>query len=251
MRRKIIAGNWKMNCIQSEAKTLIKDLQPSFNTGVEVIVFPPCIYVEGFIESGFEKINFGSQNHSQFALGAYTGEISASMLKSIGVQYALVGHSERREYFNETDELLRIKVDIALENDLKVIYCCGETIQIRQSGKHLSFVIDQLEKALSHLTVQQLENLIIAYEPVWAIGTGLTASSVQAQEMHNEIRRFFIKQWGQKSADSLHILYGGSLNSGNARELLSMPDIDGGLIGGASLKSEVFNEIISIAASLV
>ena len=251
MRLKIIAGNWKMNCVKDEAKLLVEAINSPLNEQVLVLVFPPILYLEGLIANEVSGIKFGAQNFSQYDSGAYTGEVSATMIKSVGVQFALIGHSERRGYFSETDEVLKSKIDQAIKNELNVIFCCGESLETRTAGMHNSFVLNQLKNALGHLNDSQVKNVMIAYEPIWAIGTGITATSLQAQEMHNEIRNFFEKHWNNQVASKLHILYGGSLNARNADELLSMPDIDGGLIGGASLKAEEFNTIISIAESLL
>ena len=186
----------------------------------------------------------GAQNCHQEAKGAYTGEISISMLQSVGVHYVILGHSERREYFGESDALLAAKVDTVLNAGLKPIFCCGEALPVREAEPHLGFVCAQVEAALFHLTAEQVSQVVIAYEPIWAIGTGRTASPEQAQEMHAAIRTLLAGKYGQVVADGISILYGGSVNAANAATLFSQPDVDGGLVGGASLKAAEFIQII-------
>lgn len=249
MRTKIIAGNWKMNCDAMQATQLIQSINAPDNSRIQVMVFPPFLYLERFIEMKYANIHTGAQNLARYNNGAYTGEISASMLKSIGVEYVLVGHSERREYFGETNEILKDKLDLAFEYGLKVIFCCGEPLSVRESATQAHYVLHQLKESIGHLDNEQLKHIIIAYEPIWAIGTGVNATEHQAQEMHEHIRDFVSTHWNENAAEAMHILYGGSLKPDNAQKLLVMPDIDGGLIGGASLKAADFNRIIDIAVA--
>lgn len=250
MRKRIVAGNWKMNKTFSEAETLLFDIADLLGEkrteGVEVVVCPPALYLELASDIAQQNdFNCGAQNLSQYKAGAYTGEISAEMIKSAGVKYAILGHSERRMYFGENDEVLAIKIDRALENNLLPIYCCGEVLEEREQERHFEVVEGQIEKALFHLTADQVKDIVIAYEPVWAIGTGKTASPAQAQEMHARIRAKLASQYGQEIANDISILYGGSCNPSNAQELFAQPDVDGGLIGGASLKAEDFVAIVN------
>ncbi|MDZ7739826.1 MAG: triose-phosphate isomerase [Bacteroidales bacterium] len=249
MRRKIVAGNWKMNKKLDEgialAKAVDSFMQDSKVPGVEVILCTPFIHLAHIAESlKADKLSCGAQDCSDKEAGAYTGETSASMIKSTGAQYVIIGHSERREYHEESDELLNAKINMALKNNLGVIFCCGEVLEEREKGNHFNIVKKQLEKGLSAISDAELTNIIIAYEPVWAIGTGVTASSEQAQEMHSYIRSVIRGIYGDKQSDNLTVLYGGSCKPGNAAELFSMKDVDGGLIGGASLKEEDFCKII-------
>lgn len=250
MRKKIVAGNWKMNKTLDEALALMSEVVNMINdevTGeVTVVVCPPAVYLntlKAYIPST-SRIALGAQNCHEKGSGAYTGEISAPILKSIGVQYVILGHSERRQHFGETNAQLADKVDAALDNDLIPIFCCGESLALRESGDYNDFVKGQLIESLFHLTPERLANLVIAYEPIWAIGTGLTASAGQAQDMHFEIRQHIASQYGDEIAQDLTILYGGSANEKNAAELFAQVDVDGGLIGGASLKSREFTNII-------
>lgn len=249
MRKQIVAGNWKMNKTAEEALILASEVvnmvKDEVNTDVQVIIAPPAIYLSTLQKYTETVANVGiaAQNCSNKASGAYTGEISASMLKSIGVTHVILGHSERREYFKETNEQLAEKVNIVLENGLTPIFCCGETLELRQGTEFLEFVAAQLTASLFHLSAEELLKVVIAYEPIWAIGTGLTASSEQAQEMHAYLRGHLASKYGQEVADSISILYGGSCNEKNAQELFACPDVDGGLIGGASLKSREFTNI--------
>jgi len=237
-----------MNKTHSEAIELVSEIVNStYNGSVHLVVIPPAVFVSEVEEMLLEtEVAVGVQNSSQFESGAYTGELSASMIKSIGAQYVLVGHSERREYFNETNEMLSIKVNQLLLNDLTPIFCCGEVLEEREKENHFNLIKDQLNKGLFHLDSAQILNCIIAYEPVWAIGTGVTASSSQAQEMHQFIRGLLVAKYGTEIAEKISILYGGSCKPSNAKELFSNPDVDGGLIGGASLVSTDF---IAIANS--
>lgn len=249
MRKNIVAGNWKMNKSFGEAETLICDILDGLDKINEpladVVICPPAVYLEMGVDLARETpVSMGAQNISQFASGAYTGEISATMLQSMDVQYCLIGHSERRQYFNETAAQLASKVDIALDNQLLPIFCCGEELAVREAGNHQNLVKSQIEKGLFHLSPEQFADVVIAYEPIWAIGTGVTASSDQAQEMHEFIRGIIAGKYGKEVADETTILYGGSCNAKNAKELFSKPDIDGGLIGGASLVAADFLTII-------
>jgi len=250
MRKKIVAGNWKMNKTFEEAQALLSEvinmIKDEVTGDVEVVVCPPAIYLTSFrqyITSG-GKISLGAQNCHEKASGAYTGEISAPMLQSIGVDYVILGHSERRQYFGETNAQLAEKVNIVLENGLKPIFCCGESRDLRENGDYIGFVKDQLTESLFHLSAESFAKVVIAYEPIWAIGTGLTASSAQAQDMHFELRQHIASQYGDVVAQDTTILYGGSANEKNAAELFSQPDVDGGLIGGASLKSREFTNVV-------
>lgn len=244
MRQKIVAGNWKMNKSFLEAEELLDEIaenHESYEGDVQLIICPPALYLE--LASDYAEqfpIHIGAQNVSEYAKGAYTGEISAAMLASMEVTHCIVGHSERRKYFNETDKTIAEKIKILLSFDITPIYCCGETLEQRKSGLHLETVADQMSQALFHLTSEEIEDIIIAYEPVWAIGTGENATPEQAQEMHDFIRRLLLDKYGNEEANSISILYGGSCNPQNAKELFAMPDVDGGLIGGASLNAKDF-----------
>lgn len=250
MRQKIVAGNWKMNKNLDEglklASELINMIQDELIDDVKIILAPPYIHLQSLskliTESG--NISLGAQNCHEKESGAYTGEISASMLKSVNVAYVIIGHSERRQYFNESNQLLAQKIDTLLKNNLRPIFCCGEPLEIREKDQHINYVVKQLEESLFHLSEEQFKNVVIAYEPIWAIGTGKTASTQQAQEMHAEIRRCIAGKFGSGAADDLSLLYGGSCTPQNAPELFACPDVDGGLIGGASLKSRDFTDII-------
>lgn len=249
MRKNIVAGNWKMNKSFGEAESLINDILDGYDKIEEnladVVICPPAVYLEMSVDLVRESpISIGAQNMSQFASGAYTGEISASMLQSMDVQYCILGHSERRKYFSETDAQLASKVDTALANQLLPIFCCGEELAQREAGNHFNVVKSQIENALFHLIPEQFADVVIAYEPIWAIGTGVTASPEQAQEMHAFIRGIIAGKFGKEVAEETSILYGGSCNAKNAKELFAKQDIDGGLIGGASLVAEDFLTII-------
>jgi triosephosphate isomerase len=214
-------------------------------SNTEVIIctpFPYLISVKN--QLGNSNIKVGAQNCSEHDSGAYTGEVSAAMIKSIDVPYVIVGHSERRQYFGETNKMLALKVDKALANSLTPIFCCGEPLEIREKGEHETLVKQQVEESLFHLSTDVLQKVVIAYEPVWAIGTGKTATSQQAQDMHLVIRKHLASKYGQSVADSISILYGGSVKADNAKELFACADVDGGLVGGASLKSREFVEIV-------
>ena len=205
--------------------------------------FPYLVSIKNLLGNN-TRISVSAQNCSEHEAGAYTGEVSAPMLKSIGVPYVILGHSERRQYFGEDAKLLAKKVDIALKNNLIPIFCCGEPLEVRESNGHEALVKKQVEESLFHLDGDTIQKVVIAYEPVWAIGTGKTASSQQAQDMHAVIRKHLASKFGQAAADNITILYGGSVGPANAKELFACPDVDGGLVGGASLKSRDFTEII-------
>jgi triosephosphate isomerase len=251
MRKKIVAGNWKMNKTYSEAIPLLYEIKDLLNKSKKqgaaaTIIAPPYLYVHDFYENtkGLKNFFIGAQNCSSEESGAFTGEISAAMIKSVGASYVIIGHSERRAYYKETHEELKKKVDISLKHNLNPIFCTGETADKRQANEQFSVVESQLSESLFHLTPEQFKKIVIAYEPVWAIGTGLTATTAQAQEMHHFIRTLIEKKYGKEIASDLTILYGGSCNEKNAAELFSCPDVDGGLIGGAALKAKEFVEII-------
>lgn len=247
MRKKVIAGNWKMNMLPNETINFIEELRPLVNdTENEVILCVP--YVDLFyaiLTAQGTNIKIGAQNIHFEESGAYTGEVSAKMLKAIGVEYVIIGHSERRQYFSETDETVNKKVKTALENDLKPIICVGETLSQREAGKTEKIITKQVELAIEGLQEKQVERLIIAYEPIWAIGTGKTATKEDANESIKAIRNKIAKIYGQTIADRVIIQYGGSVKSSNAKELFEMSDIDGGLVGGASLKAEEFSKIVN------
>jgi triosephosphate isomerase len=247
MRRKIVAGNWKMNKdLQGGielAKTVNRQIE---DNGVIVILCTPFIHlteVRNVITK--DSLFLGAQNCASEASGAFTGEVSAEMIKSTGAEYVIIGHSERRSYYHEDDALLNKKTKLALANELTPIFCCGEVLSERQSGIHVNVVRTQIEKGLFDLSPQDFGKVVIAYEPVWAIGTGVTASSAQAQEMHKVIRDLISEKYGNQVADNTSILYGGSCKPSNAAELFANPDVDGGLIGGASLSASDFMGIVT------
>ena len=244
MRRKVIAGNWKMNMLPNEAIDFINNLAPLVkNTQNEVIICVPFTDLFYALLTAQEtNIHIGAQNVHWEEKGAYTGEVSAEMLKSINTQYVIIGHSERRQYFNETDETVNLKVKSALKHGLKPIICVGETLEQKEEGKTIEVVTSQISKAMQSLTLEDLSNTIIAYEPIWAIGTGKTASSDDANESIKAIRSQINKDFG---TDDITILYGGSVNAENAKELFTMSDIDGGLVGGASLNADKFSKIVN------
>jgi triosephosphate isomerase len=251
MRKNIVAGNWKMNNDLAQTETLILDLKSQNKTspeasGTEVMIAPTYINLQPAVKQlEGNSIEVIAQNMHFAETGAYTGEVSASMLKSIGIKTVILGHSERRAYFNETDESLAKKVDTALANNLRIIFCFGEELADRKSGNHESVVESQIKNALFHLETSSYKNIILAYEPVWAIGTGETASPEQAQDMHAFIRKTLANKYGNDIAISVSILYGGSVKPANAKEIFSKPDVDGGLIGGAALNAEDFFAIVN------
>ncbi len=247
-RQRIVAGNWKMNKTYYEGRDLanqiVESLQPS---EVLVVLCPPYIHLTNIsnIIKDVTNLSVGAQNCYHKQHGAYTGEVSPEMLKSTGAEYVILGHSERREYFDESDELLAQKIDLVLETGLRPIFCCGEKLEVREAGEHEALVAQQVRTALFHLSPEAMQRVVIAYEPVWAIGTGKTASPEQAQDMHRYIRGLLAQQYGKEVAEGTSILYGGSVKPDNAAELFSQPDVDGGLIGGASLQAEDFMAIVS------
>jgi triosephosphate isomerase (TIM) len=248
MRKNIVAGNWKMNLKRDEGLNLVNDvinLLPSDNK-VEVVFAPSFIhlYKANKMCLGLDKVNTASQNVGKEEKGAFTGEVSAEMIKSANVKYAIIGHSERREYFKETNEDLKQKIDVSLKNNLEVIFCCGESLNQREEGVHFNCIKSQISESLFHLLSDDFRKIVIAYEPIWAIGTGVTSSSDQAEEIHKFIRKIIAQKYGEELSNSTSILYGGSCNPTNAKELFSKDNIDGGLIGGASLNAESFIEII-------
>ena len=247
MRKKIVAGNWKMNKNLNEGADLVNELLEiitSSSLDVEVILGVPFTHLYK-LASISDKFSVSAQNCSSQVSGAFTGEISANMIQSTGAKYVILGHSERRTYHQENNANLVKKVDLCLLDNLKVIYCCGELLSERNSGNHFETVKSQIEEALYHLNPEQISNIVIAYEPVWAIGTGVTASSDQAQEMHAYIRSIFKDKYGLNIGKYLSILYGGSCNPNNAHEIFSKEDVDGGLIGSASLSANDFSQIIN------
>jgi len=249
MRKQIAAANWKMNCTYQQAEKLLDDvlkanisLAPHRHT-IFSVPFPYLIMANSEV-SEEQNYAIAAQNCYSKKSGAYTGEVSAEMLDSINIRYCVVGHSERREYFSESNQMLAEKVNLLLEYKITPIFCCGEPLSIREAGTQNGYVEKQLKESLFHLSPEQLTGIVIAYEPIWAIGTGKTASTAQAQEMHAHLRNVLAKQYGQEVADEISILYGGSVKSSNANELFSCPDVDGGLVGGASLVAADFIEII-------
>ena len=249
MRTKIVAGNWKMNKDINESRALINEIIASVNkdslNNTRVIVAPTFVNLSAVVDEADKSfVEVAAQNMHQSDSGAFTGEISGGMLQSIGVELVVLGHSERRAYFGETDELLVQKVNTSFKHNLEVIFCFGEELEDRKSGNHFKVVESQLKNGLFHLDEEEWRNIILAYEPVWAIGTGETASPEQAQEMHAFIRNLIATNYNQNLADSVSILYGGSVKPSNAEEIFSKPDVDGGLIGGAALKAEDFAAII-------
>ena len=247
MRKNIVAGNWKMNNDLAQTQTLITDLKGRMNSPhCEVMVAPTFTNLwHAFEALRTSEIEVIAQNMHFAENGAYTGEISASMLKSIGVKTVILGHSERRAYFNETDESLAKKVDTALEHGMRIIFCFGEELADRKSNNHENIVESQIKNALFHLDASAFKNIVLAYEPVWAIGTGETASPEQAQDMHAFIRKTLANKYGNDIANDMSILYGGSCKPSNAKEIFSKPDVDGGLIGGAALNAEDFFGIVN------
>lgn len=249
MRKKIVAGNWKMNMNLSEGLKLAGDIDKYFqqhpSQKAEAVLCTPFIHlapVSEMLKSG--NLSSGAQNCASESSGAFTGEISCDMIRSTGAKYVIIGHSERRSYYNEDDMLLNKKCLLALKSGLKVIFCCGEVLKEREEKIFFDVVKRQLETGLFTLSKEDFEKTVIAYEPVWAIGTGLTASPQQAQEMHLYIRNLITGKYGKTIADQTTILYGGSCKPSNAAEIFAMPDVDGGLIGGASLKKEDFCAIV-------
>ena len=248
MRKKIVAGNWKMNMDYAEGVSLFSEIlnmvRDEKKGDQHAIICAPFIHLNSLAKLGGSTVQIGAQNCHQNESGAYTGEISAKMIKSVGCSYVIIGHSERRQYFAETDALLAEKTKAALANGLTPIFCIGETLDERNNGDYFNVIKSQLTNGVFGLSAEDFAKIVIAYEPVWAIGTGLTASSDQAQEVHAFIRAEVATQFGSEVADGVSILYGGSCNPKNAAELFAQQDIDGGLIGGASLKSRDFTDIV-------
>ena len=245
-RRNIAAGNWKMNKNYEEGLDLARMLcAKSVGSDAIMILATPFIHLKAVADiiDGSSHIYLAAQNCHQNPSGAYTGETSLDMLKSIDVTHVILGHSERREYFHESNELLAEKVNAVLESGLTPIFCCGERLDIREAGSHVSYVANQIKESLFQLSEADFGKIIIAYEPIWAIGTGVTASPKQAQDMHREIRQMIAKKYSAKTADNCSILYGGSVKPANSVELFGQPDVDGGLVGGASLKAKDFCNI--------
>ncbi len=250
MRKHIAAGNWKMNLSATEAQTLTSEIltmvEAEYHGQAEVVFAPPFPYLSlvHHLTKGASRFHLAAQNMHQEVSGAFTGETSVDMIRAVGASHVLIGHSERRQYFGETNELLARKVDLALAKGLTPIYCLGETLAEREAGRTLDVNREQLHGGLFHLSAEDFGRVVIAYEPVWAIGTGKTASPDQAQEVHTFLRQEISGHYGSEVADNCSLLYGGSVKASNAKELFSQPDIDGGLVGGASLQSREFTEII-------
>lgn len=248
MRQLIAAGNWKMNLTYQEGLALAEAIKNAERADdILVIMGTPAIHLAGVsaILKDSTNVKLAAQNCHKEENGAYTGNISAAMIHSTGATYVILGHSERREYHGETDSLIAEKINLVLSHDLLPIYCCGEKLPIREAGKHVALVAQQITEGLFHLSAADFQKVVIAYEPVWAIGTGVTASPAQAQEMHKEIRTLIAAKYGAEIADATTILYGGSVKPKNAKELFAQPDVDGGLVGGASLKADDFVAIIN------
>lgn len=249
MRKKVVAGNWKMNLTLQEGKELTSEVVGMIDAelldDVQIILATPYVHLNtvAALLAGNTKVALAAQNCSEHLSGAYTGEISVTMLQSVNTQYVILGHSERREYFKESDELLAKKIDIVLEHGMSPIFCCGEALEIRESNQQNDYVAGQIKASLFHLSAEQLQKVIIAYEPIWAIGTGKTATAEQAQEMHAFLRKLLADQYGEDVANEISILYGGSCKPSNAQEIFAGTDVDGGLIGGASLKARDFVDI--------
>ncbi len=250
MRKQIAAANWKMNLTLKQGEELLDAILASPHTlsahqqAIFAVPFPYLSMAQQKL-SGKQNVFVAAQNCYSKKSGAYTGEVSVEMLQSLGIKYVVLGHSERREYFQESNSFLAEKIDICLANQALPIFCCGEPLDIRESGTQNSYVAEQLEESLYHLSAEQLKKVVIAYEPIWAIGTGKTASSAQAQEMHAFIRQQLSTKYGSGTANEISILYGGSVKAANAVELFSQPDVDGGLVGGASLIADEFVAIIN------
>ena len=250
MRKNLVAGNWKMNTTVAEGVQLAKEVNEAVAAAGELkcdvvigVPFTHLTAVKNVIN--IEKVGLSAENCANKEKGAYTGEVSAAMVASTGANYVILGHSERREYYNETPEILKEKVDLALANGLKVIFCCGESLELREAGTYEDFIKAELKDSLFHLSAEQFANIVIAYEPIWAIGTGKTATSDQAEEVHAFIRSFLAEKYGETVANDTTILYGGSCKPSNAPELFAKPNIDGGIIGGASLKAADFMGIVT------
>ena len=249
MRKNIVAGNWKMNTTLQEGVALAKDVNAALATVTpkcDVIIATPCIHWASVVAAvDSSKLGVGAENCADKESGAYTGEVSAKMVASTGAKYVILGHSERRAYYHETPEILKEKTVLALANGLTPIFCIGEVLEEREAGKHFEVVKAQIEQSLFDLSAEDFGKIILAYEPVWAIGTGKTASADQAQEIHAFIRETIAAKYGKEVADNTSILYGGSCKPSNAKELFAKPDVDGGLIGGAALDATSFMGIVT------
>ncbi len=249
MRKNIVAGNWKMNLTLQEGIDLASEINDALEqqpTSHTVVVCAPFIHLVALHAVAAPKhMAIGAQNCSEHTAGAYTGEVAANMVKSTGAQYVILGHSERRQYFGETHQQLKEKVQQALQQQLEVIFCVGEPLEVREAGKQNAYVAEQLQASLFDFSEDEMRHITIAYEPIWAIGTGKTATTQQAQEMHAHIRQLIAQHYGAPLADDTTILYGGSCKPSNAEQLFQQPDIDGGLIGGASLKADDFMQIVA------
>jgi triosephosphate isomerase (TIM) len=251
MRNQIAAANWKMNGSFSKGKELLETFKENFNSlpdFQQIIIAVPYPYLAWASQYATSFMHIAAQNMHHQTEGAFTGEVSAPMLNDLGINYVILGHSERREYNNETDELLKQKVELALKHNLTPIFCCGEPLNIREAGTQNQYVQAQLQNAIFNLSADQIEKVVIAYEPIWAIGTGKTATAEQAQAMHEHIRTCIQKQYSFETSQSISILYGGSVKANNANEIFGQTDVDGGLVGGASLQA---NEFVAIVKSLV
>ena len=252
MRKQIAAANWKMNLTYQQAEKLLDEILSAKIKLTEnqltifAVPFPYLILANSAV-SGSENYFIAAQNCNDKLNGAYTGEVSITMLESIGIKYCIIGHSERREYFGESNKMLADKLNLSLQYEITPIFCCGESLPVREKEGQNDFVQQQLEESLFHLSDEEIKKVIIAYEPIWAIGTGKTATTAQAQEMHQYLRSVLAKKYGSKTANEISILYGGSVKANNAAELFACPDVDGGLVGGASL---VGNEFIKIIQAL-
>ena len=249
MRKQIAAANWKMNLNFQQADKLINEIMGADikikENQLTIFAVPyPYLSMSKGVVGDVQNYKVAAQNCYQKISGAYTGEVSVEMLHSMGIYYCIIGHSERREYFNESNATLAEKINLCLANEITPIFCCGEPLSVREAGKQDEYVGVQLKESLFHLSAEQIKNIIVAYEPVWAIGTGKTATTEQAQEMHQYLRSVLAVQYGNDIANEISILYGGSVKAGNAKEIFSCPDVDGGLVGGASLVAHDFIEII-------
>ena len=253
MRQYIVAGNWKMNKNLDEglklASEVINIAKDEVKSNVKIVLCPSFVHLSSVkkLIGDSKNIFLGAQNVSNKKSGAYTGEVSVEMLKSVGVDFVIIGHSERREYFNETNEQLAEKVDLVLEAGMTPIFCMGESLAQREAGVHIDFIKSQITESLFHLVDADFRKVVLAYEPIWAIGTGVTASTAQAQEIHDIIRKHIASKYGQSTADAITIQYGGSCKASNAGELFASADIDGGLIGGASLVAREFIDVVKAA----
>ena len=243
-RRKIAAANWKMNLSIAEGIALVKAIQQVQDARCEIVIAPPFTHLAAIGAALDSNVKLAAQNCHYKPSGAYTGEIAISMLVELGVTYIITGHSERRQLFHESNDMIRMKVDAILEAGLTPIFCCGESLDIREADQHRDFVEIQLQESLFHLSTDQLIRVVIAYEPIWAIGTGVTASPEQAQEMHAHLRNAIERQYDPATAQAISILYGGSIKADNAESIFTRPDVDGGLVGGASLQADGFSAII-------